>query len=73
MPAGGGAFITFVSSMDFIRDIFVNLLSNAIWAIGGFIIARMLFKKGQFISLIGKQLFLKKSIRCDLLSKKPIV
>jgi hypothetical protein len=37
--------------MDFIRDIFVNLLSNAIWVIGGFMLARFLFlKKSSYVN-----------------------
>jgi len=31
--------------MELIKDIFINLLSDALWAIGGFIIARLLLLK----------------------------
>jgi hypothetical protein len=31
--------------MEAIRDIFINLLSDAIWALGGFLVAQFLFLK----------------------------
>jgi len=45
--------------MSLLRDIFVNLLSDAIWAIGGFMLARFLLQK--------------KSHGCDLLLKKRVL
>jgi hypothetical protein len=38
--------------MDFIKDIFINLLSDAIWGIGGFISARFIFLKKSFFVLL---------------------
>ncbi len=33
------------SAMDFLKDIFVNLLSDGLWAVGAFLLAKFLFLK----------------------------
>lgn len=38
--------------MELLKDILINLLSNAIWAAGAVIVARMLFKKNDHSSLV---------------------
>jgi hypothetical protein len=48
--------------MDLIKDIFINLLSDAIWAIGGFIFARFIFLKKSSLSSNEGQPFLKNSV-----------
>ena len=45
--------------MDFIKDIFINLLSDAIWSIGGFISARFIFLKKFSLSSNRRQPILK--------------
>jgi hypothetical protein len=57
-----GGFCIFVLSMDFLRDIIVNLLSNAIWAVGGFMLARFLFLKKSVLNWFQ----FKKSLSCSL-------
>lgn len=70
--------------MDFIKDIFINLLSNAIWAIAGFVLARFTFLKKpslssnrlqavlkkEFLASYRVHLFFEKSYNCDFLLKK---
>jgi len=55
--------------LDFLKDILVNLLSDAIWAIGGFLFARFLFLKKCSLFRLREQLQ-KKFSSCDLLLKK---
>jgi hypothetical protein len=48
-PPSGGSFLFYILyiclSMGFLSDISVNLLSDAIWAIGGYMIVRLAFLK----------------------------
>jgi len=80
---GGFLFFCIFAVMDFIKDIFINLLSDAILVISGFIFARFIFlKKSSLSSNKGqpvlknpvlfsyREQLLKKSVSCDLLLKK---
>lgn len=49
-------------SMELIKDILVNLLSDAIWAIGGFAAARLLLLKKSTLFLTSEQNVKKKHI-----------
>ena len=49
--------------MELLKDILINLLSDAIWAAGAVIVARMLFKKNDHSSLV----LLKKIIMSKLI------
>lgn len=46
--------------MEAIRDIFINLFSDAVWALGGFLIARLALKK---------QLYFQKNLKTRLFKK----
>lgn len=52
----------FWAIMDFLRDIFINILSNAIWAFGGFLFARFVFLKKSSLDSYSLHLLLKKSL-----------
>ena len=54
------------SAMDFLKDIFINLLSDSIWAVGGFLFAKTLFFKKSFLSSI-RVLALKKTFSANLM------
>lgn len=58
----GSFSFVFLPCMDFIKDIFINLLSDAIWAIGGFIFARFIFLKKSSLSPIRRQRVLKNPV-----------
>ena len=64
MPVRWVLYICF--SMDFLKDIFINLLSDSIWAIGGFLFAKTLFLKKSFLSSI-RVLALKKTFSANLM------
>ena len=57
----GSFSFVFLPCMDFIKDIFINLISDAIWAIGGFIFARFIFLKKSSLSSNKRQPVLKNS------------
>lgn len=52
--------------MELIKDIFVNLLSDAIWAVGGFMIAQLLFFKKSILLRFTQQPFFKKNSPCPV-------
>ncbi len=53
-------------AMDLLKDIFINLLSDSIWAIGSFLLAKFLFLKKTFLFPYRKQNLQK---RCSIVFK----